>query len=74
MASPTLRWVAERTGHSISAISLFRRGKRPPTFDAMARFEKAFNWPVCEQVTHKTRGDWSRELNRVLDEAAQGDR
>lgn len=65
-AIPTHRWVAEKTGHSISAISRFRRGGRPPTFDAMARFETAFGWPVCDQVTHKTRGDWSTELNEIL--------
>lgn len=72
--APTHRWVAEKTGHSISAVARFRDASRPPTLDAMTRFEKVFGWAICDQLPHRDVGTWPHELERVLARAAKLER
>lgn len=44
------RWVAEKLGYSISGVSLLRRGHRRPTLHTMEAVQRAFGWPVADQV------------------------
>lgn len=69
--NPSHKWVAGKTGHSIAAISLFRRGLRPPTLDAMTRFDETFGWPMCDQLEARSKGTWADGLNACLSRAAE---
>lgn len=65
---PTLEWVAKKMGYSVSGVSLIRSGNRQPTLITMDVVEKAFDWPVTEQVLARRNQKYAEEFNKVISE------
>lgn len=68
--TPTLMDVARRLSMSESSVSRLRSGKRHPSLDTMVQVDKAYGWPLVEQVsvfasTTGGRHEWARRFRQL---------
>lgn len=65
--------VADLIGVSAGAASRLRAGKRSPSLPTMQKIERAFGWPLAEQIVVKASGqtNYGRDLEAKISAATR---